>query len=734
MDEQQSQSAPPALLTTLRAQLDLTPSADATQQSNETLLDDLQAASWQIRLAALHQLAIRKAVLSDPELHLLLTDKDASVRAAALYLLGQTPETASIAPIREALDDPDWLVRENALLALGELSIAGRDVPLKLLEDHLDDAQEFVSESAKLALHRASREASIPDRPNILYSFFRLVRQLRPVDISGETEIIEDGLSTDEDAEPIITSLEPGHRLTIRPLIPRLTRVQRLLTGTVAAAVVLSIFATWLLIWPRLTPSQPISLTPGIIFQATDLGSLYQPAWGELDRPGFFFDCSPLASTGTPSPAITVPQAACTPQPMSQSQTAKNEQLLSFVDNWGHLYSWDAQSGKLIKKLTLKPGVFLGSSYSSWSWLYPGRYILSFETVLGPQGTYDVHQKIWDAVQGRLLFTTSGALPFAMTPDGWLATLTPQHTVQIWNTNFPTQDSAHKVTLSSPYFAHLASLSWSPDGSQLATISADGTIQIWEAFNSSELLLQSLHVARAKDAPPLYHVSILWSPGEQRLATNIPTSTASSSIQIWNLQSGHLLQSYSGINDGGMLWLNGGRQMLSNSTNSLRLWDTTTGKTLLTIPLDSTSFLPRDASRQFIVNGQWLILPQASSVQIIDLHTGKVLRTLESANADQRGNFNYLLNAALSPDAIHLATVDEHGSVQVWNIQSGRVERSYKLPTDFSGLIIKYLTGPNETSVQYNNLAGLAWSPDGKMLAATYQGGGLVVLGWPTRH
>jgi len=89
---------------------------------------------------------------------------------------------------------------------------------------------------------------------------------------------------------------------------------------------------------------------------------------------------------------------------------------------------------------------------------------------------------------------------------------------------------ADVTTLASPYFARLLALSWSPDGSELATASSDGTIQIWAPF-AHNALLQTLHVKRAQDSPPLHTVQIVWSPNGKRLASDIALSTTSAPIQ-----------------------------------------------------------------------------------------------------------------------------------------------------------------------------------------------------------
>lgn len=572
------------------------------------------------------------------------------------------------------------------------------------------------------------------DQPNSSstprFSFTRLLKMLRPVDISGELEVIEEGLPDAEAETPVITDLGPVRHWPALAAPLRLTRVQ-LFAGIIATVVVLSLLATGLIILPRLRPAQATIITPHVLFQAKNLGSLYQPAWGEEPAPGFTsVKCVFPAPTGTPSTNTTVPPPDCTPVAIYQGQTAPDDQYLSFVDDWGSLYTWKQGMQKPVKSITLKSGVFVGDSGSNWRWLYPGRYILSYEQTADSTTIY----RIWDVIQGKLLFTTTNSLPFALAPNGIIATLTAQHTVQILDTNmlllgnggqgaavFP----AVPETFSSPYFANLVSLSWSSDGSLLATASSDGTIQIWEPEVASGSLqpIQALHIpATEAQESPFANITMAWSPDGTRLATSVFTNTGSTAIQIWDVQSGHLLQSHTEQHflPMSIAWLDGGKELLAVSFNNLLLWDTTTGKTIIHTQQVITAQM--QAQAQLSPNGQLLAVPQAYSIQLIDTRTGKHLHFLQSNTTK-----DYFVAMAFSPDNMHLAAVDIYGHIQIWNVQNGQAEMAYKLPVSFKQTSGSSPTGLGTWSPE--TPAGLAWSPDGKMLAVTYQGGGLVMLG-----
>jgi WD40 repeat protein len=62
------------------------------------------------------------------------------------------------------------------------------------------------------------------------------------------------------------------------------------------------------------------------------------------------------------------------------------------------------------------------------------------------------------------------------------------------------------------------SIAWSPDGSKLATASADHTAKVWEAGTGRELLTLRGHQDEV--------LSIAWSPDGSKLATTSDDNTA----------------------------------------------------------------------------------------------------------------------------------------------------------------------------------------------------------------
>jgi WD40 repeat protein len=117
--------------------------------------------------------------------------------------------------------------------------------------------------------------------------------------------------------------------------------------------------------------------------------------------------------------------------------------------------------------------------------------------------------KVWEAETGRELLTLHGhrdsVRSLAWSPDGSkLATASADHTAKVWEPK-----TGRELLTLTGHQDPLYSVAWSPDGSKLATASGDHTAKVWEAKTGRELL--TLHGGG-------YVLSVAWSPDGKRLA------------------------------------------------------------------------------------------------------------------------------------------------------------------------------------------------------------------------
>jgi WD40 repeat protein len=73
----------------------------------------------------------------------------------------------------------------------------------------------------------------------------------------------------------------------------------------------------------------------------------------------------------------------------------------------------------------------------------------------------------------------------ALSPDGMhVAVRGPNHTVEVWNNTFSHRlltYCGHQDGLYRRLNGHILSIAWSPDGTRIASVSSNGSLQVWDA-------------------------------------------------------------------------------------------------------------------------------------------------------------------------------------------------------------------------------------------------------------
>jgi WD40 repeat protein len=137
---------------------------------------------------------------------------------------------------------------------------------------------------------------------------------------------------------------------------------------------------------------------------------------------------------------------------------------------------------------------------------------------------------------------------------------------------------------------------FAPDGKTLATASADKTVRVWDLATGKDSLKLSGH----KDPPPI--ARLVYAPGGKVLAArgqaapDLLQPVESDWLRLWNLTTGGEVlmlssQAYS------FAFSPDGRTVAVGQEKAVKLWDTFTGKELLTLPeyerrVDFVAFSP----------------------------------------------------------------------------------------------------------------------------------------------
>jgi WD40 repeat protein/tRNA A-37 threonylcarbamoyl transferase component Bud32 len=196
-------------------------------------------------------------------------------------------------------------------------------------------------------------------------------------------------------------------------------------------------------------------------------------------------------------------------------------------------------------------------------------------------------------------------------------------------------------------------LAFSPDGTRLLSVGADGSITTWQMMAVHELLAFRGHTKEVR--------GLAFSPDGQRLASASDDQTA----RVWDVTTGQQMLSLDGHKDAvrGVAFSPDGTRCASASADkTVRVWDAKSGKALLTFPRHTDRVLGvafgRDGSRLASVGAD-------KTVRLWDAVTGRQLLTLEGHN-------EAVMSVAFSPDGTHLATASADKTVKIWDPALGK--------------------------------------------------------------
>jgi len=353
--------------------------------------------------------------------------------------------------------------------------------------------------------------------------------------------------------------------------------------------------------------------------------------------------------------------------------------------------------------------------------------------------------RLWSTATGQLSATLDGLDP-SFSPDGHVLMTIEKKTVKLWDTT-----GKLKLTLTG-HEGNITGATFSPDGTQLATGSEDGTVKVWNVSTGESSVTLPVWkvkkiaryriVSRALNIP--VWVFVKFSPNQNTVLTT--TFWEDSSAKLWDVTAGRLQAEFAGQTiqvrydtkvDGvsEASFSPDGKFIATRSTSMVSLWDAATGKLIQQFDslFSDTTFSPDSKWFGFIGSGK--------KVGLLNLEN-MTLQMSEDVNTE------FVNQRRFSPDSRTYVIASGYNKYHatVIDVSTGRVKAEFPLVAKWGFDIVseyqketellyfhpssKFLMGANHSSVKlwdvstgtlvYATTEGrdpARFSPDGTLLA-----------------
>ena len=313
---------------------------------------------------------------------------------------------------------------------------------------------------------------------------------------------------------------------------------------------------------------------------------------------------------------------------------------------------------------------------------------------------------LWDTLTSTNLhpFTTGYTKTFttlAFAHDGkTIASGDNAGNIQFWDIN----TGSVRKTLSSSVGKPIGGLAFATDGATLTSESA-GNIERWNVSIGGRIDTYAIpDAARSGDirrsigfkstfVEYRYGVAALTSSGGKlAVCHDLRYENKSQKITVWDISTGESLCTANALWGNIILAFTAdGRTFATSGEKAVHLWDTYTGKQIIT--LNTSAY-----SGAFVHDGKTLAIGEKNNdnrISVWDLARQKRIITL-------KGHEYIICQLALSPDSTLLASGDSGGVIRLWELPSGRLLTQFKSPGEYVNKLV--------------------FAPDGKTLANTSGG------------
>jgi WD40 repeat protein len=283
--------------------------------------------------------------------------------------------------------------------------------------------------------------------------------------------------------------------------------------------------------------------------------------------------------------------------------------------------------------------------------------------------------KVWDVATWQpirgLPGHTSGITSLSFSPDGRrLASSSQGGVIEVWDRDAmspqapgpivvprprsPSWQGAHEPLTLMGHTGSVNQVAFSPDGMQLASASADGTIKVWDARSEPE-------------ARTFVGLNMAFSPDGKWLASN----QWNRPFKVWDTTTRQQIGPAFDGGESAVAFSPDGKLIAMDSGKTVELWDIATGHKLRTFN-GHTDIV---TSVAFSRDGRWLASASwDGKVKLWDVATAREIHTFRDHN-------ERVWTVAFGPDGTRLASASDGGTVRLWDVRTGLTVHTFEIGT-----------------------------------------------------